>query len=102
MSEKSVQKSKSQVIREGFAAGQTIAEISKNNNIKYQMVYNIVSDYCLRNGIEMPKRVTNEDTKAKRIIEMFESGKYTYNEIAREIGTYYNYVSRVISKHLAG
>jgi transposase-like protein len=94
-----VQVSKSEMIRQEFKSGLAIPEISKKHGIRYQMVYNVISEYCLKNGIEMPKRETG-DSKKDRIIELYQEGK-GLKQIAQECDTYYNYVSKVVSRFLA-
>lgn len=95
-----VQISKSEMIRKEFKQGKSISEIAKLHDLRYQFVYNIVSDYCLKNKIDMPRSRQDGETKAQKIIELFEAGKTT-RQIMVELDTYPNYISRVISKYLA-
>jgi DNA-directed RNA polymerase specialized sigma subunit len=96
--EKVVESKSSMIRRMYFDEGKEVSEISKETGIRYQMVYNIVSESCLKRGIEMRVREKG-DSKKDRIVELFKEGR-SLKDIARECDTYYNYVSKVVNRHL--
>ncbi|MNC60333.1 hypothetical protein D3C75_1102030 [compost metagenome] len=91
-------KSKSAKMIELFDLGVPVKEIATIMDVRYNFVYNVVSNYSNVNGIET---VTNKTSgKKEAIIELFKQGK-TNKEIAAEVKSPYNYVFNVIKKYKA-
>lgn len=90
--------SKSSKMIELFEMGVPVKEIATIMDVRYNFVYNVVSNHANVNGIET---VTNKTSgKKEAIIELFKQGK-TNKEIAAEVKSPYNYVFNVIKKHKA-
>ncbi|MNB67098.1 hypothetical protein D3C75_135810 [compost metagenome] len=90
--------SKSSKMIELFELGVPVKEIATIMDVRYNFVYNVVSNYSNVNGI---KTVTNKTTgKKDEIVELFKQGK-TNKEIAAEVKSPYNYVFNVIKKYKA-
>lgn len=85
--------SKSGKIRMLFDGGLEIKEIGILLGIRYNFVYNVVSNYVNVNSI----KVVKEDKVSKKdlIIEMYKNGK-SNKEISIELKSNYNYVFNVI------
>lgn len=88
--------SKSSKIKDLFLLGLTIKDISKALNIRYQFVYNVVTNFVNTAGIEV---VTEERTSKKgTIIELYLQGR-TNKEISIELKVNYNYVFKVLKDY---
>ena len=61
--------------------------------VRYQMVYNVWTNYCNINGIEVQKK-DKGDTKKAQIIQKLEEGK-TPTEIAKIMACNYNMVFKI-------
>lgn len=81
--------SKSEKIRSLFNLGIEIKEIAGYLSIRYNFVYNVVSNYININDI----KIVSEDKVSKKdlIVELFNQGK-SNKEISIELKTNYNYV----------
>lgn len=88
--------SKSGKMRELFNMGFSVKEISNLLGVRYNFVYNVISNYVNVNEI----KVVNEKkvTKKELIIKLYEEGK-TRKEISIELKTNYNYVFNVIKEY---
>lgn len=87
--------SKGAAIRALFAGGLSVKEISKELDIRYNHVYNVVKNEVLVHGltVEYSGR-NNENSKKNQIIRLLEEGK-TITEISTELKCLYNYVWQV-------
>lgn len=88
--------SKASKIRDLFDLGFEIKEISNITGIRYQMCYNNVSNYILKNRIEVVKeeRVSKKDI----VINMYNNGS-SLKDIAFEIRSSYNYVWKIVNDY---
>ena len=86
--------SKSQAMVELYNQGLEIKEISNVMNVRYNFVYNVISNYCRMNEIELRTNKTNENSKKVMIEKLFKEGK-TNVEISKELKTNYNYVYKI-------
>lgn len=88
--------SKSSKIKDLFLLGLTVKDISKKLDIRYQFVYNVVTNFVNTAGIEV---VTEERTSKKgTIIELYLQGR-TNKEISIELKVNYNYVFKVLKDY---
>lgn len=88
--------SKSMKMKNLFEMGMEIKEIANLMNVRYNFVYNVISNYVNMNGIET---VTNKkEGKKDQIIELFKQGK-SNKEISIELKTNYNYVFNTIKQY---
>lgn len=93
--------SKGAGIREMFAGGLSVKEISKVSGIRYNHVYNVVKNEVLVKGLqdEIEKTGRNSgNTKKAQIVKLLEAGK-TITEISQELKCLYNYVWQVAKAH---
>lgn len=87
--------SKGAGIRELFAGGLEVKEISALTGIRYNHVYNVVKNEIIVNDLEVETSGrNNENSKKAQIVRMLEEGK-TINEISKELKCLYNYVWQV-------
>ena len=84
--------SKSEGIKSLFKLGMEVKEISNSLGIIYNMCYNVISNYCVVNKIEVVK--VKKESKKDKVIEMLEEGKSNM-EICRELLMNYNYVLKI-------
>jgi len=79
-----------------FELGLEVKEIANILNVRYNFVYNVVSNYCNVNQIQT---VTNKkEGKKEKIVALFEEGK-SLKEISIELKTNYNYVFNVVKEY---
>lgn len=90
--------SKSAKMKALFEAGYSIKEISTMLDVRYNFVYNVVSNHITVNGVEVES--TKRAGKKEAIIELFNQGK-TNKEISAELKSNYNYVYNVVKAHKA-
>jgi len=91
--------SKSSKMVQLYNAGCEIGEIAKAMGVRYNFVYNVMSNECRMAGTEV--RVTRRQGSVKKsIIELIEQGK-TNTEISKLLGKNYNYVFKVRKEHEA-
>ena len=88
------QTSKSQAMIELYNQGLEIKEIANIMDVRYNFVYNVISNYCRMNDIELRTNKGNENTKKVMIEKLFKEGK-TNVEISKELKTNYNYVYKI-------
>ena len=86
--------SKSKTMVELYNQGLEIKEISKIMDVRYNFVYNVISNYCRMNDIELRTNKENGNSKKVMIEKLFKEGK-TNVEISKELKTNYNYVYKI-------
>lgn len=84
--------SKSQKMIQLYNGGMEIKDIANVMGVRYNFVYNVVSNYCRMNDIAM--RVVAKENKKATIIQLIEAGKSNV-EISSELKCCYNYVFSV-------
>lgn len=84
--------SKSQKMIQLYNGGLEVKEIANVMGVRYNFVYNVVSNYCRMNDIQM--RVVQKENKKATIIQLIEAGKSNV-EISAETKCCYNYVFSV-------
>ena len=87
-------KSKSQQMIEMYNDGMSIKDISVKLNVRYNFVYNVVSNYCRVNTVELRTNRDKNDSKKSKIVELLNKG-LTKTEVATELKCNYNYVFKV-------
>jgi len=91
--------SKSKKMIELYNGGMDIGSIAKLMGVRYNFVYNVVSNECRKAGTEI--RTTRKQGEVKEaIITLINDGK-TNAEISRELGKNYNYVFKVRKEYEA-
>ena len=86
--------SKSQKFIRLYNENLEIKEIASLFNVRYNFVYNVISNYCRMNDIDLRTNVSNGSSKKQLILELFNQGK-SNTEIAKELKTNYNYVYKI-------
>ena len=86
--------SKSQKMIQMYNEGKEIKEISTKMNVRYNFVYNVISNYCRMNDVELRTNRNNEDSKKSKIVELLQKG-LTKTEVSKELKCNYNYVFKV-------
>lgn len=77
-----------------YNEGLEIKEIASLFNVRYNFVYNVISNYCRMNEIELRTNNVNGSSKKVMIEELFKQGK-SNTEISKELKTNYNYVYKI-------
>ena len=90
------EKSKSAKMKELFDLGMSVKEISEVLNVRYNFVYNVVSNYVNVNEIKV--ETNKREGKKEKIVALYKEGK-SYKEISIELKTNYNYVYNVIKEY---
>ena len=87
--------SKSAKMKELFLLGHDVKSIAGLMGVRYNFVYNVVSNFIITDGVE----VATETTTSKKdvIRSLFTQGK-TSKEIAIELKTNLNYVYKIINE----
>lgn len=87
--------SKSSKMKDLFELGMDIKGIATKLDVRYNFVYNVVSNYINTNTIE----IVNDKGSSKKdtIVELFKAGK-TNKEISAELKVNYNYVFKVLKE----
>lgn len=88
--------SKSQKMKDLFELGLEIKEIATIMNVRYNFVYNVVSNHVRINDIETTS--VERSSRKNEIIDLFFSGK-TNVEISKELKVNYNYVFKIIKEY---
>jgi transposase-like protein len=88
--------SKSEKMKNLFDGGYDIKTISTLMNVRYNFVYNVISNYVNMNGIEL--ETVSKDNKKEKIIELYLDNK-SNKDIAITLKTNYNYVFNVIKNY---
>jgi transposase len=92
--------SKSKKMVELYNGGMEIKEIATLMEVRYNFVYNVVSNMCRMNDVELRTNKDNGNSKKALIIAMFNEGK-SNTEIAKELKTNYNYVYKITKEVIA-
>ena len=86
--------SKSKAMVELYNEGLDIKQIAQAMDVRYNFVYNVISNHCRMNDIELRTNKGNENSKKVMIEKLFKEGK-TNVEISKELKTNYNYVYKI-------
>ena len=86
--------SKSKAMVELYNQGLEIKEIAIAMDVRYNFVYNVISNHCRMNDVELRTNKGNENSKKVMIEKLFKEGK-TNVEISKELKTNYNYVYKI-------
>ena len=87
-------KSKSSAMIELYNQGLEIKQIADAMEVRYNFVYNVISNFCRMNDVELRTNKDKGNSKKVMIEELFKQGK-TNTEIAKELKTNYNYVYKI-------
>ena len=93
--------SKSKKFIKLYNEGLEIKEISSLFNVRYNFVYNVISNHCRMNDIELRTNQSTGSSKKQLILELFNQGK-SNTEISKELKTNYNYVYKITKEALNG
>ena len=93
--------SKSKKFIKLYNEGLEIKEIASLFNVRYNFVYNVISNHCRMNDIELRTNKSTGSSKKQLIIELFKQGK-SNTEISKELKTNYNYVYKITKEILNG
>ena len=74
-----------------------IKEITEMMGVRYNFVYNVVSNYTNTHGLEIRTKKSG-DGKKDFIVKLHKEGK-SNKEIAAQLKTNYNYVYKVVSDY---
>jgi transposase-like protein len=85
--------SKSSKMVQLYDQGMEIGEIAKAMGVRYNFVYNVLSNNCRKNG-EVVRVSKKLGSVKESIVQLIEAGK-TNNEISKELGVNYNYVWKI-------
>ena len=86
--------SKSKAMIELYNDGLEIKQIAEVMNVRYNFVYNVISNFCRMNDVELRTNQVNGSSKKAQIEQLFKDGK-SNTEIAKELKTNYNYVYKI-------
>lgn len=86
--------SKSKAMIALYNSGLEIKQIANIMQVRYNFVYNVISNHCRINDIELRTNKNNTNSKKVQIEELFKAGKSNV-EIAKELKTNYNYVYKI-------
>lgn len=92
--------SKSKAMVELYNEGCEIKEIATAMEVRYNFVYNVVSNYCRMNEVELRTNKVDGNSKKAQITELYKAGK-SNTEIAKELKTNYNYVYKITKELMA-
>ena len=81
-----------------YNLGLELKDIAKLMDVRYNFVYNVVSNHCRMNELVL-RTNTRGASKKDEIIALLDAGKSNV-EIAKELKSNYNYVSKVVKEHL--
>lgn len=85
--------SKSSKMIDLYNKGMEIKDIAAKLGERYQFVYNVVSNYCRVNDVEL-RTVKRTGGKKEQVIALLKAGK-ACTEISRELKTNINYVYKI-------
>lgn len=85
--------SKSSKMLEMYEMGMSISDISKIMNVRYNFVYNVVSNKCRIEGVKVRVSKSKGEVKSK-VIELIDKG-LNNSEISSELKMNYNYVWKI-------
>lgn len=89
---------KSEKMRRLYMGGMEIGSIAKEMGVRYNFVYNVVSEMCRMSDVELRTK-ERDDSKKDKIVGLMKAGKSNV-EIAKELKSNYNYVSKVVKEEL--
>ena len=92
--------SKSKAMIELYNGGLEIKQIAQAMDVRYNFVYNVISNYCRMHEVELRTNKENGNSKKAMIAKLFEEGK-SNTEIAKELKTNYNYVYKITKELMA-
>ena len=92
--------SKSKAMIELYNGGLDIKQIAQAMDVRYNFVYNVISNHCRMNDVELRTNKTSESSKKAQIAALFAQGK-SNTEIAKDLKTNYNYVYKVTKELMA-
>jgi predicted transcriptional regulator len=90
--------SKSGKMKQLFDMGMDVKSIAELMQVRYNFVYNVVSNYANMNGMSLS--TTKKTGKKDEIIALHLQGK-TKKEISIDLKTNYNYVFNVLKQYAA-
>ena len=90
--------SKSGKMKQLFDMGMDVKSIAELMGVRYNFVYNVVSNYANMNGMQLS--TTKKTGKKDEIIALHLQGK-TKKEISIDLKTNYNYVFNVLKQYQA-
>ena len=100
MTNKEIQKiindstSKSKAMIALYNSGLEIKQIADIMQVRYNFGYNVISNHCRINDIELRTNKNSTNSKKAQIEELFKAGR-SNTEIAKELKTNYNYVYKI-------
>ena len=83
-----------------YEGGMEIKEIATLMEVRYNFVYNVISNMCRMNDVELRTNKDSGNSKKAIILTMFQEGK-SNTEIAKELKTNYNYVYKITKEAIA-
>jgi len=90
--------SKSGKMKEMFNLGLEVKEIALLMGVRYNFVYNVVSNMVIVDGVKVESSKT--ESKKDKVWELLDQGKTT-KEIAIELKTNYNYIYKLKKEWVA-
>jgi len=91
--------SKSEKMKILFKGGLEVKEIAELMNVRYNFVYNVVSNMIRVNDLENSVIKEEKENKRKDIVKLLKEGKSNI-EISKELKCNYNYVWKVVNEEL--
>lgn len=88
--------SKSAKMKQLFDLGIEIKEIASIMNVRYNFVYNVISNHININEIEIEQ--TAKSTKKDEVLKLHADGMKVV-EIAKLLKTNYNYIHKIVKEH---
>lgn len=89
--------SKSKKMIKLFEGGLDVKTISKLLNVRYNFVYNVTSNYLIKEGLLDEVVKEKRESKKDIIVEKWLEGKSNI-EIAKELRVNYNYVWKIVNE----
>lgn len=77
-----------------YNEGMEIKEIASLFSVRYNFVYNVISNFCRINDVELRTNKVDGSSKKAQIVELFKQGK-SNTEIAKVLKINYNYVYKI-------
>ena len=87
--------SKSSKMKDLFSLGLEIKEIATLMEVRYNFVYNVISNQVIIEGLEVS--TTKQTSKKDLVRDLFNQGKST-KEICIELKTSYNYIYKLLKE----
>ena len=89
------EESKSSKMKQLFQLGLEVKEIATLLEVRYNFVYNVISNQVIVEGLEV--ETTKQSSKKDQVRELFNQGK-SNKEIAIELKTNYNYIYKLVKE----